>query len=348
MLPKPGDIEEKLPAYFSGELSDSDRFLVDEWRKESVENESFFRSTQKAWEAIGLLNEMEQFDSLQALKKVNKKISQSGHLKLLSVIQLIAAILLLPLSVLSGYLIIRNISLAKNHEKFVVMQTVTSRQGMITMFSLADGTMVWLNSGSVLQFPSLFSGDKREVRLSGEAFFEVKKNPEQPFRVSAGDLKIDVSGTSFNVVNYNEEQQIEVILCDGEVSVSSGEGNSKKDYGSVKPGQRGVFSKSSNEFLTEEVRVDKYISWREGVLQFRDDPMQDVIRRLSRWFNVDFIVNDPEILGYIYTATFENENLDQLLKLLKLSAPIDYRIIESKVLPDNGFTKKQIYLMKKK
>ena len=76
--------------------------------------------------------------------------------------------------------------------------------------------------------------------------------------------------------------------------------------------------------------------------------MEDVIRRLSRWFNVEIIVNDPEIKSYIYTATFRNENLEQVLKLLKLSAPIDYRIMESKALHDNEFTKQKIYLMKKK
>jgi ferric-dicitrate binding protein FerR (iron transport regulator) len=76
--------------------------------------------------------------------------------------------------------------------------------------------------------------------------------------------------------------------------------------------------------------------------------MEDVIRRLSRWFNVEIVVNDAEIKSYTYTATFRNENLEQVLKLLKLSAPIDYRIIERKALPDSGFTKQKIYLMKKK
>jgi ferric-dicitrate binding protein FerR (iron transport regulator) len=100
--------------------------------------------------------------------------------------------------------------------------------------------------------------------------------------------------------------------------------------------------------ITEEVEVDKYIAWHEGNLIFRDDPMDDVVKRLSRWFNVEFVINDPEIKNYIYKATFRNENLTQVLNLLRLSAPIDYRITERTSLPDGNFTKQTVFLMKKK
>jgi ferric-dicitrate binding protein FerR (iron transport regulator) len=232
-------------------------------------------------------------------------------------------------------------------QEYVMMQTVTSRQGMVTKFSLADGTKVWLNSGSELQFPVRFTGYMREVKLRGEAFFEVAKNEKQPFRVNAKVLDIDVTGTSFNVVSYDDDTQTEVTLIEGKVSLSAEKDQVKKQLGAMHRGQRAVFKDKSLEVYTEEVEVDKYISWRDGNLIFRDDPMEDVIRRLSRWFNVEIIVNDSEIKSYMYTATFRNENLDQVLKLLKMSAPIDYRIMESKALPDNEFTKQKIYLMKK-
>ncbi|MCX6325498.1 MAG: DUF4974 domain-containing protein [Bacteroidia bacterium] len=342
------DVEESLPGYLSGDLSDNDRSIVDEWRKESPENEALYRESLKAWEAIPLLHEMEQFNSFEALKKVNTRLSQTYSSKWWVIIQRVAAILLLPLLVYSGYLTIRNLSIKKLPGEHVMMQTVTSRQGMVTQFSLADGTKVWLNSGSELQFPILFTGDMREVKLRGEAFFEVVKNEKQPFRVNAKELKVDVLGTSFNVMSYDDDTQSEVILIEGKVSLSAEKGQVKKDYGTIHPGQRAVFIGESQEVYTEKVAIAKYISWRDGNLIFRDDPMEDVIRRLSRWFNVEFVINDPEIKRYIYTATFRNENLDQVLKLLKLSAPIDYRIIESKQLPDNEFTKRKIYLMKRK
>ncbi|MCE5347366.1 MAG: DUF4974 domain-containing protein [Bacteroidales bacterium] len=342
------EVEELLPGYLSGELSGEDRTKVDEWRKESPENEALYRESLKAWEVVPLLHEMEQFNSFEALKKVNSRIYKNGFSKWLVNLQKVAAILLLPLLVYSGYLTMRNLSMKKLPEEQVMMQTITSRQGMVTKFSLADGTKVWLNSGSELQFPILFKGKRREVKLRGEAFFEVAKNEKQPFRVNAKELNIDVLGTSFNVISYDDEPQSEVILEKGKVSLFAEKGEIKKDLGTMLPGQRAVFKEESQEVKIEKAEVDKYISWRDGNLIFSDDPMEDVVRRLSRWFNVEIVVNDPEINSYIYTAKFRNETLEQVLKLLKLSAPIDYRIIESKALPDNEFTKQKIYLMKKK
>jgi transmembrane sensor len=342
------EVEKLFPGYLSGDLSDTDRSKVDEWRKESSENEALYHETLKAWEAISLLHEMEKFNSFEALKKVNTKLSQSWFSKWRIIIQRAAAILLLPLLVYSGFLTIQKLSMKKMTEEHVILQTVTSRQGMITQFLLVDGTKVWLNSGSELQFPSSFTGDMREVKLRGEAFFEVVKNDKQPFRVNAKELKVDVLGTSFDVLSYDDDTQSEVTLIEGKVSLSTEKGKAKKEFGTIHPGQRAVFKEEFREVYTEDVDVDKYISWRDGNLIFRDDPMEDVIRRLSRWFNVEIVVNDPEIKSYIYTATFRNENLEQVLKLLKLSAPIDYRIVDSKTLPDNEFTKQRIYLMKKK
>ncbi|MDP2889886.1 MAG: DUF4974 domain-containing protein [Bacteroidota bacterium] len=342
------EIEELLPGYFSGELQDTDRAMIDEWRSESPENEIIFQESKKAWEAMPLLHEMEQFNSFEALKKINTRISNQETTKWWISIQRAAAILLLPLLIYSGYISIRNISLKNQQEAHVVMQTISSRQGMVAQFELADGTKVWLNSGSALQFPSLFTGDLREVKLSGEAFFEVTKNENQPFLVKAKDLNIEVLGTSFNVVSYDDEKQAEVVLVEGKVSLFSEIDQVKKVFGTLNPGQRVVYLDENQQVLAEEVEVDKYIAWRDGNLIFRDDKMEDVVRRLSRWFNVEIVINDPEIKNYAYKATFRNENLTQVLNLLKISAPIDYQVIDNMLLPNGEYSKQKVYLMNKK
>ena len=342
------EIEELLPEYWSGDLPEEDRVKVDEWRNTSPENEMLYYENLKVWEAIPLLHEMEQFNSFEALKKVNTRLSRSRSTKLSIKIQHAAAILLLPLLVYSGYLTIRDLSMKKLPTDHIVLETVTSRQGMVTQFSLPDGTKVWLNSNSELQFPVRFNGDVREVKMRGEAFFSVVKNEKQPFRVNVKELIVDVTGTSFNIISYNEEPQSEVILIEGEIKLSSEQELVKEEYTTIHPGQRVIFNVESKKVYTEEVDVDKYLAWRDGILIFRDDRMEDVCRRLSRWFNVEIVINDSEIKSYIYTATFRNENLEQVLKLLKLSAPIDYRIIENKQQQNNEFTKRKIYLMKKK
>jgi len=340
-------IEELLPGYLSGELSDKDRVMMDNWRNESPENEAIYLESLKAWESMILLNEMEQFNSFEALRKVNTKISQPQSAKWWIVLQRVAAILMLPLLIYSGYLTIHN-QARNNSQQKVMIQTISSRQGMVTQFALADGTKVWLNSGSQLQFPSRFSGDRREVMLKGEAFFEVTKNEKQPFRVNANELKVEVLGTSFNVVSFDDDTQSEVVLVTGKVALSSEKGQIVKEYGNINPGQRAIYQKEAQKVITEEVDVEKYIGWRDGNLIFRDDSMEDVVKRLSRWFNVEITINDPEIKKYIYKATFRDENLVEVLNLLKLSAPIDFRITGRKALANGDFTKQKIFLMKKK
>ncbi len=342
------EIEELFAGYFSGDLSAEDHSKVDEWRNKSPENEALFRESLKAWEAISLLQEMEQFNSFEALRKIDSRLSYSGSSKLRIIIQRVAAILLLPLLFYSGYITFKNLSAKKMPEEQMMMQTITSRQGMVTNFSLSDGTNVWLNSNSELQFPVHFDGNTREVTMRGEAFFEVAKNEKQPFRLNAKQLNIDVLGTSFNVISYDDEKQSEVILVEGMINLSTDKADEEKDYGNINPGQRAIYKEDTQKVCIENVEVDKFMAWRDGNLIFRDDPMEDVVRRLSRWFNVEIIFDDAEIKSYIYTATFRNENIEQVLKLLKLSAPIDYRMIERESTRDNEFLKQKIYLMKKK
>lgn len=342
------DFEALLPAYLAGELSVDEKNRVDEWRSSSAENELHFQQSMKAWESLSLLQEMEQFNAFEALAKVNARIGKSGSLRIISFVKWAAAILLLPLLGYSGFLTYQYNSLRDSLQEHIVMQKIYSRQGMVTQFQLADGTRVWLNSGSDLQFPCKFVGESREVILNGEAYFEVAKNKSLPFRVNARELKVEVLGTSFDVVSYKEENISEVILVEGKVQMSAKGHGAAGTRGMLSPGQRGIFSETTGKISTEEVSVEKYISWREGNLIFRDDKMEEVVKRLSRWFNVEININDPEIKDYIYKATFRNENLLQVLNLLKISAPIDFRITERKALPNGEFTKQKVYLMKKR
>ena len=144
------DVEDLLPGYLSEDITDKDRAVVVEWLMESAENEILFNEIKTAWEARPVLNEMEQFNSFEALRKVNLKLPSANSRRWWNTLQRIAAILLIPLLVYSGYLTFKYH--AKSNEQ-IVMQTVTSRQGIITRLTLADGSKVWLNSGSELQFP---------------------------------------------------------------------------------------------------------------------------------------------------------------------------------------------------
>jgi transmembrane sensor len=341
------EIEELLAGYFSGDLSEEKRMIVDKWRQESPENEKLIQEMLYSWEAIPILKEMEQFNSFEALKKVNPRLPVNKR-KWLFYIQRVAAVLAIPLMIYSIYITARNSSLNQIAETKSVIQTVGSRQGMVSHLILNDGTQVWLNSGATLQFPLQFTGEKRNVKLTGEAYFEVAKDEKHPFVLNAQKLNIEVLGTSFNVVSYDDESISEVVLASGKIKLFEQSDNKIKQFGYMHPGQKAVYSKASQKVITSEVDVNKYIAWRQGKLVFNDDPMGDVIKRLGHWYNVEIEVKDPEINNYIYTATFTNENLKQVLYLLKISAPIDYQLIERKALKNGEFSRQKVILTKKR
>ena len=341
------EIEDLLIGYLSGDLSEEKKNIVDKWRLESAENEKIFNEMKYGWNAVPLLHEMEQFNSFEALKKIQQKLDNKTGIKWMVVLQRAAAILIIPLLVYAAYVTVNNASLRQLSEVKPILQTITSKQGMVSQIILADGTKVWLNSGSTLQFPLKFDGRKREVKLTGEGYFEVARNEKQPFHLNTQELNVEVLGTSFNVVSYNDETISEVVLVTGKVKLSAEANNKTKELGFMHPGQRTVYSRNNKQVFTEDVNVDKYTAWRNGELMFRDDSMDEVVKRLSRWFNVEIIVTDSEINDYVYTATFTDESLMQVLSFLKFSAPINYRIEDRKAMPNGGFTKQKVYLMKK-
>lgn len=259
-----------------------------------------------------------------------------------------AAILILPLIAYSAYLTFK--TPAKNHIETadLIWHSVKTFAGTQTDFMLPDGSHVWLNSGSVLEYPVAFAHDIRQVRLTGEAFFDVKKDPSHPFIVNAGKLNIEVKGTRFDVCNYPNESNSELTLESGSVRLFAGNYADKKTLALIKPGQRALLDNTREKLSVTEVDVEKHTSWKDGLLIFRDDKMDEVVLKLNRKFNVDISVQDAELKAYIYTATFEDESLTQILNLLKISAPVNYKAYKPEQLADKSFSKQKIVLTKRK
>ena len=269
-------------------------------------------------------------------------------MKFYSFFSKVAAVLILPLLVYSVYLTTRtskNNSVESNH---VVWQTVKTPVGMQTDFLLPDSSHVWLNSGSVFKYPIPFSQDTRQVELTGEAFFDIVKDTSHPFLVNAGKMNIAVKGTRFNVINYPDETYTELILESGSVRLFSGNYQDNITIGEIKPGQRAVLDIARNAVSVVKVDVEKYTAWKDGILIFRDDKMDEVVRKLNRWFNVEIVLQSAEIKEYVYTATYRDETLPQIMELLKISAPIKYSITERERLSDNSYTKRKIVITKRK
>lgn len=341
------DYDELLSSYFSGTLTEVQRKELEEWKAASEENRLIFKDAEKVWLSLEMLKEMKGYDMPQALSNVHKKMEQSsGHSRKTILIywQRIAAVLLLPLLIgmTIYYIKVKNAS-----GNAVVWQTISTPPGVKSQVQLPDGTVVWLNSGTKLSYPSVFSDHNRDVKLMGEAFFDVAKDEKHPFIVDLGKINIEVVGTTFNAINYEQEGQTEVVLASGKVKLYEKQENKIQLISQMTPGQQAIYLNADNTISLKDVDTQKYTSWIDGKLIFRDDPMDEVIRKLDRWFNVQIEIADPNIGAYIYTATFQNESIEQVMRLIERTSPIKYTIIPGKKLIDGSFEKQRIIITKR-
>jgi ferric-dicitrate binding protein FerR (iron transport regulator) len=248
----------------------------------------------------------------------------------------IAAALLVPLLIFSGWLFHRQQSINQSYSELLQNKqaqklTVVAPFCARTVVDLPDGTKVWLNSGSELTYPAVFSSGERRVQLVGEAYFKVSKG-EVPFFVSNLGPEIKVYGTEFNVNSYTNEEQVTVALAEGKVSLIRG---NKEEY--MKPGQVSSFDKKTKNITIENSDVNNYSCWREGKYVFRDTSLSSIMRILQRQYNVNINLLDPQLGNYRYNMTIKNENLEQILQLLAISAPIRCNYKPKEFKPDGTY-----------
>lgn len=291
---------------------------------------------------MDLLSEMQGYEAGKALTAVHRRINRLSLKRRVFKLQRIAAILMIPLLLgsVSYIFILRN----RLQKAEIVWQTVETMPGQKSIVELPDGSKVWLNSETKLSYPSLFKDKCREVKLLGEAFFEVTEMNDCPMKVHIGDIDIKVLGTRFNVSNYLSDNSANVVLESGSVDLYSSKEDLKNPLLSMKPGQKAVYLKNDRILSLKSVQTEQYTAWTRGELVFRDDPMTDVVRKLNRWYNTEIVITDSTISNYSYTATFQHESLEQILELLSISAPIDYRITRREQDENNMFSRNRVEL----
>ncbi len=255
----------------------------------------------------------------------------------------VAAAVLIPLMVFAGF---QYFSKKTGPVLDMAIQEVAVSQIYAPMnarvqFELPDGTKGWLNSGSSLEYSVPFKNN-REIKLKGEAYLDVAHDAAHPFSVDVKGANVKVLGTKLNINGYPDEDYIEVVLEEGKVEFTMQNSNKKAV---MKPSEKIVFQ---NGEIVSYMKTDaqKYTSWKDGKLIFRGDPMEEVARRIERWFNVNVVLADDELKNYSFRATFEDDSLAEVLKLLSMTSPIKYKIIEREARPDGSFGKTQIILNK--
>lgn len=187
---------------------------------------------------------------------------------------------------------------------------------------LPDGTIAWLNSGSSLEFPSTFSGERREIFLSGEMYIEVASDQHKPFYVYTADFKVLVHGTKFNVSSYAGSLS-SVVLVEGSVSLRS----SDKQELFLLPEEQAIYSESTGTFDTRKVEVHSFISWKEGYLTFEDTPIIEALKQIERYYNLSFNYGDDvSFQGLTCTGKIIlSDNLDNVMTALTLISATKYK-----------------------
>ncbi|QGY46057.1 DUF4974 domain-containing protein [Maribellus comscasis] len=212
----------------------------------------------------------------------------------------------------------------KKENPAAVMQ-LASAGNQSQMVNTPDGSKIWVNNNSTLKYPSEFSSEQREVFLEGEGFFNVKKNPDKPFIVYAGEIKIKVLGTSFDVQSYQEDDEVTVTLATGKVEIAFGSGQSGQNA-VLSPGQQLVYNKCSNEFIIK--KIDPYASyaWKDGLLVFDQQPLDKITKTLERYYNVSFVFKNEQLANKKVTFRQKNEDITSIMEILSFTAGFSYSV----------------------
>lgn len=334
---------EHIIAYIEGRLSVEDREAI-EYRitvsselKKEVEDIRFILTTTETLESQKKIDTLRNWNQLSWRIKINKT---GKHIR--RFISITAAVLFIPLLMISYFLFDH---LNQWQDQQVEQIEMTSAYGLVSKIILPDSSEVWLNSGSTIVYPKVFSGWRRTVRLSGEAYFNVASNRSNRFDViTPNGMIVSAYGTEFNVNAYEDDQLIETTLVKGNVEV----GKDAETVASVLvPGEQAIYNKETGDLNIEQANVLTKTAWKDGKMVFRRANLTEIAKRLSRRFNADIRLEGKELYDYEYSATFTNETLDEIIFLLGKTAPIRCEIIEPELTNDLSFSKRMVIIRKK-
>lgn len=325
-----------LLSYLHQELSDVERLAVEQAAAENPRVRELLDDMRCA-EALSMdIVRMGSLDMEAGYHRVQSRIHDRRREKLFQRTMRWAAVLILPLlasTFVTGYLYY------KERTPEALFAEVSTPPGAVVRYELPDGSTVWLNADSHLRYPVRFAGNKREVELRGEAYFQVEADPEAPFfvRTDAG-MSVYVYGTSFNVNAYDDEPCIRTVLETGQVNVVAPDRTTVH----IAPGEQVTFDRTTGALACSEVRVDDLTAWRDGRLVFRNAPLDEVLHRLSRHYNVDIEFRNHSTEVFKYRATFRDETLSQIFDYLSASANIRWQTVSAERRDGDSLTRRRI------
>lgn len=305
--------DELLIAYFKGEVSDEEAQQITEWIEAKIEHQRYYQQLCRLFEVSYWIEDIPEQTEVAFPKKTKALPWKHYVISFMKV----AAIFVLGFA-LHFFL---NWQKTTHHE---LQHQIHVPTGQHVEIMLADGSKVWLNSGSTLTFPSKFNGQKRMVELDGEGFFEVKSDKEHPFIVSTSKYQVKAVGTSFNIYDYQDSPQFEAALLNGKVEVTT---NAKKSSVVIlTPNQRAALCQGVLKVKPIE-NANNYL-WRKGILYF-NEPLLEVFDKLQEYYDIEFQIRNSSLTrkSPYCTGKFRaKDGLEHIIRVLKETNHFDYQI----------------------
>ncbi len=311
-----------IQEFSAGSVSDHDLNRLFHWLNSEKGNGEIHQALDEYWHSLED-DENVVVESAKMLTNLRSRIENSRTTVTGFTIKRLlpyAAILILVFA-LAGILIHNYIQPAANVRTYA---TVIAENGQRSKVILPDSSVVWLNSGTTLSYNNDFALGSRDIYLTGQAFFDIRRMEQVPLLVHCDDLVVKVLGTKFDVSAYPDDKKINVVLESGSVQLLCEK--AKNDTYLLKPGEMAEVDLDENKIVTGKVDIEKYTSWKNGFLIFKNDPMKQVIEKLERWYNIEVEVTDPAVYNSIFTGTIRNETLEQIMKLIEYSCPVSFQV----------------------
>lgn len=306
--------KELLLKYISGKASQQEKEEVASWIDADAANLKEFISLRKSYDTF-------LWQDTESLSRKTKKIFSLRPVA--RRVWQIAAMFAMAFGL--SYIMIQAFQ-----KENVEMQTVYVPAGQRTQVTLADGTMVWVNGKSTLTFPNRFSSHTRKVELDGEAYFDVRKDPEKQFIVStAHQSAIKVLGTKFNVKAYKEADEVITTLVEGKVNFEFCNVARQPQYIVMAPGQKLVYNSLDGRTELHATSGERELSWKDGKIIFRQTSLREALDILADRYNVEFTVRENVPYDDSFSGTFTNRNLEQILNFISVSSKVRWRYLNN-------------------
>lgn len=299
---------EKLYRYFGGSATDAERREIRQWVDSSDDNRSEFMAQRKFYDMAMMLDAERTAGDVDAGARLRPRVSRMQAWAGRAVAAVVATIL--TVGVMSLF--------TRNSPVELPMQQISVPAGQRLNLVLADGTSVWLNSGTTMRYPGAFTGDERRVTVDGEAYFTVAKDADKPFKVDTKRGQVLVTGTTFNVDAYGCSPDFAVSLIEGSVSFSSG----RRVYRML-PGTRIVSDDSGN--LNVDRMHNEDLEWINGIVSFNELPLRDIIAKFEKYYGVTVDFKRDDIAGVRFSGKFYlDEGVEQALNTLRHDIKFDF------------------------